>query len=113
MQALVHFTVGLSAGLLVLSVVGWPPRRELLCIFASGMWALIPDFHWFFREVTLMSQAAAWQSMHRSVFADLFWFHRLLDSMEPGGQRIEIGIAFAILVPSVLVYHRFNDWSVS
>lgn len=112
MQALVHFTVGLTAALLILCYVDWPPRQELLWIFVSGLWALFPDFHWFFRDLGLERPAIVWKGFHSSLFADFFWFHRLLDSIETSGQSVEVGFSLAILFPSLLLYYRFNDWAV-
>jgi hypothetical protein len=112
MQAFVHVAGGLTAALLILAYVDWPARQEFLCIFASGLWALVPDFHWILQVLGLRRVASMWKTFHRSPLADLFWFHRLLDSIDTGQQSVEVGISLLILVSAVLVYYRFNNWTV-
>lgn len=111
MQALVHFAAGISAALLVLTYVDWPQPREFACTFASGLWALVPDFHWIFRELSLGGVARLWQAFHRSVFANVFWFHRAIDLVDGTPRDVEVGIALSILVPPVLAYYRYNEWT--
>lgn len=111
MDALVHFAVGLSGGLVVLLLVDWHPRWEFLAIFASGVWALVPDAHWMFRGLGFDSVADVWYAFHRSRLADLCWFHRYLDRSETGHPKIETGVALAVLLVAVGVYAAANDWT--
>lgn len=111
MDALVHFAVGLSGGLVALLLVDWSPRREFLAAFASGVWAMVPDGHWMLHEAGLDASAAAWKAVHQSsVLTDLFWFHRLLDRAETGRPRIEMGVALVGLSVAVGLYYLANDW---
>jgi hypothetical protein len=110
MQALVHFAVGLTGGLLALLLVDWHPRREFLLTFGSGFWAMIPDGHWLFRGLGMDGVATAWLAFHRSNAADVFWVHRLLDTSETGATKAELVLAVAVLLAAVGVYAVFNDW---
>jgi len=113
MQALVHFTVGVFMALLILVFVDRPAQQEFLLIFLSGFWGLIPDGHWLLREVGVDGIANAWKSFHQSSYADLFWFHRTIDSLETGRNNLEAGISLAILLVLVVGYYWYNDWSVA
>lgn len=110
MDALVHFAVGLSGGLLALLLVDWPPRREFLLTFSSGVWAMVPDGHWLLHEAGLEAPAALWKLAHATPAADLFWFHRVLDRNETGRPTVEMGAALAVLFVVVVVYYLGNDW---
>lgn len=112
MQALVHFTVGVVGALLVLSVVDRPPREEFLAMFASGFWAMVPDFHWLLREVGINAGADVWRAVHGTWVANLFWFHHLIDSLETGEEILEAAFALVLLVVAVGVYYLANDWGV-
>jgi hypothetical protein len=111
MQALVHFAVGISGALVLLSFIDWPPQREFLAMFLSGIWAMIPDGHWLLREFGINGPATAWRSVHQTVFADIFWFHHLIDSMETGRNNLEAGISLLLLLTLVFGYYRYNDWT--
>lgn len=109
-QALVHFTVGVFVGLSILTVVDWPVRREFALIFLSGFWGLIPDGHWLVAEFGADGVAAAWRAFHRTPYANVFWFHHLIDSAETGRDTLEAGVALFALLVSVAGYYRYNDW---
>lgn len=113
MEALVHFALGLTGGLFALVFLDLHPRREFLMMFASGLWALIPDGHWVCRGLGLDSIADVWFAFHRSQFADLFWFHWTLDRGETGAPKAELAVALAMLCLSVGVYALFNDWNTA
>jgi hypothetical protein len=110
MQALVHFAVGLAGGFVVFSVVDWPTRDELLGVFASGFWAMIPDFHWLLHEAGLERVAALWKTGHGSVVANVFWLHRVLDLSETGHNNLEGAAALAGCMVALGVYYVANDW---
>lgn len=111
-QALTHFLVGLTGGLIVFTVLDYPVRREVPAIFLSGAWALVPDGHRFFRMASVYSVSDPWQTVHRSRISNVFWFHHALDGAETGLKEFEIAAAFVALLISLAVYYQFNDWSV-
>lgn len=112
MQALVHFAVGVFAALLVLVFVDRPVEEEFLATFLSGFWGLVPDGHWLLREFGIDGPAAAWRAFHQTPYANVFWFHHLVDSLETGRENLEAGVALGILLVLVFAYYRYNDWAV-
>lgn len=110
MEAIVHFAVGLTGGLLVLLFVDWEQSREFLATFASGVWAMVPDGHWMLSEFGVDGPAAVWKSFHGTAWANLFWFHHLLDSHETGRGNLEAGVSLFALVLAVGVYYAANNW---
>lgn len=110
MQAIVHLTVGLVFALFIFSLIDLQTRHEFILTFGSGFWALIPDFHWLFREFQYYGIASAWKSFHHTIFSNLFWFHRFIDRNETPRTNLEIGAALALLLVAVLTYYVCNDW---
>jgi len=110
MDALVHFSVGVACGLLVLTAVDLRPRVEFPLAFASGVWALVPDGHWMLSEVGLAGPASVWKAFHATAVANVFWLHRLIDLSETARPKLEQGIALAGLLVAVTVYYAVNDW---
>ncbi|QCC47197.1 hypothetical protein [Halobellus limi] len=113
MQALVHFTVGISIALLIFTRVDLPTPQEFLLMFCSGFWGLVPDGHWLFREFGITGVASTWRAVHQTVYVNVFWFHHFIDSIETGRNNLEAGIALGILLVAVAGYHRYNDWTIS
>lgn len=112
MQAIVHFAVGLAGGLLVLLFVDWEQPLEFLFLFASGIWAMLPDGHWMLSAFGFAGAAAVWKSFHQTAWANLFWFHHFLDASETGQNNLEAGASLLLLFVAVAVYYLANDWSV-
>jgi hypothetical protein len=73
---------------------------------------MVPDGHWLLREFGVDASVNVWWSFHRTPYADVFWFHYTIDSLETGRPNLEAGVSLAALVVAVLVYYRFNDWTV-
>lgn len=111
MQALVHFAIGISFALLMLMRIDLPAHRDFLLTFCSGFWGLLPDGHWLFREIGLLGIAGSWRAVHQTVYANVFWFHHFIDSIETGRKNVEVGVALGILVVAVAGYYRYNDWT--
>lgn len=113
MQAIVHFSLGLTGGLLVLLFVDWAQPREFLFTFASGIWGMLPDGHWMLSAFGLDGPAAVWRSVHMTPFANVFWFHHFLDAHETGHDNIEAGASLLLLVLVVCLYYLSNDWETA
>ena len=112
MDIIVHFVVGLTCGLVALLFVDWPQRREFLFVFASGLWAILPDGHWMLTEFGFDGPAAVWKSFHQTAWTNLFWFHHFLDNHETGRRNLEAGVSLLLLFAAVGVYYVANDWEV-
>jgi hypothetical protein len=112
LQALVHFIVGIGLGIILLSLVDLPPKQEFLLMFYSGFWAMLPDGHWLFREFEYMGIAAIWRSFHQTPYANIFWFHHFIDSIETGRKNLESGIALILLFIIISGYYQYNDWTI-
>lgn len=112
MQALVHFTVGVFMALMVLTFINRPVRQEFLVMFLSGFWGMAPDGHWLLREFGIDGLANTWRSVHQTAYANVFWFHHFIDSIETGRNNLEAGISLGILLVLVVGYYRYNDWTV-
>lgn len=113
MQALVHFTVGVFMALMLLTVIDRPVRQEFLLMFFSGFWGLVPDGHWLLRDVGIDGVAEMWKVVHQTPYANVFWFHHFIDSIETGRNNLEAGISLGVLLVLVLGYYRYNDWAVA
>jgi len=109
-QALVHFLVGLAGALLVVTAVEVEVRHELPLVVLSGVWALAPDGHRFFRMAGVYSVSNPWQTFHRSRVSNLFWFHHALDGAETGIKEFEIATALVALLVALGVYYAYNEW---
>jgi hypothetical protein len=112
MQAIVHFTVGVFMALLALTVLDLPVRREFLLLFLSGFWAMIPDGYWLLRELGIVGPETVWRALHRSAWANVFWFHNVIDGLETGRNNLEASVSLAVLLVLVFGYYRYNDWTV-
>ncbi|WP_380677883.1 hypothetical protein [Salinigranum sp. GCM10025319] len=110
MNAIVHFAVGATCGMVVLLAVDWRPQVEFPLVFASGGWALLPDGWYFLRYLGNDWLVAAGLALHRSVFANVFWFHQLLDRLESGNRRVEMASAVIMLGTAVAMFTVFNGW---
>jgi hypothetical protein len=68
---------------LVLLVLAPGHRYRWPLIGASGLWAVVPDFHHALDAFP--AAQATWKAvLHDSVVAELFWLHRWIDRADPG-----------------------------
>ena len=72
-----------------------------------------PDIHWVVREFGVDGVVDPLQARHRNVFADLFWVHRLIDSLETGRETLGAAVALGVLLVPVAACYRCNDWAVA
>ncbi len=98
-MAIAHFALG--AGLTTLAVAFLIPnvRFPRTLVLAGGGWAMVPDFHW-------VSPVAAdrLRDIHQtSPLTDLFWFHRTLDTLDPGDSKtVAAGFVLCFLAATAL-----------
>lgn len=90
-----------------------PPQREFLLTFLSGFWGMAPDVHRVFREFEVHAVADPLQAVHRSACANLFWFHRFIDSLETGRENLEAAAVLGVLLVRVAVSSRYTDRTVA
>lgn len=110
MRAFVHFSVGVSGMLFLLLLTDFEYRRQFLLMFASGLWALVPDLGWLLLRVGMADVATLWKELFNSPLGNLFWFHPILDAAEPENRVYEMVGGFVLLGFSVGAYYLLNDW---
>ena len=100
-MALAHFTLGAAATTVLVTVfvpVVWYPRTVVLI---GGVWAILPDVHW-------VSPVAGRQlyALHSSPWANVFWFHRTLDRVDPTDAKAFAATCVALFVATT----AFAEW---
>jgi hypothetical protein len=78
--------VGFAAFVTTIALVwsSWPTHRRWTVIAVSAFWAIIPDaYH-------AIPGTESWYKplVHDSFVADVFWFHRVIDRLDPGDRPI-------------------------
>ena len=110
MNAIVHFSVGLMLGMCILLRRPWAAQVKFPLIFASGVWAMIPDGWRLVGHVGLDGVALLAYRFHGSVLANVFWLHQLLDRLETGEPILEMTTAVFLLCLCVGVFTMLNTW---
>jgi hypothetical protein len=76
--ALAHFAVGAAVTTLLVTFLVPTVRYPRTLALVGGGWAMLPDLH----QVSPVAVAPL-RAFHGSPWADLFWFHRTLDRLDP------------------------------
>lgn len=78
-------------------------RWRWAVIFASAIWAIVPDLY------HVIPGTRAWYkpAVHDSMLADVFWFHRVIDRLDPGDRPI---YAVTMLAVFLLVFSVTELW---
>lgn len=99
-MAVAHFAfgAGLTTIVTVFVPVVWYPRTVVL---AGGIWAMAPDVHW----VSPVASGRLY-AFHSSRWADVFWFHRTLDRLDPTDSKTVAAACLAFFV----VTTAFAEW---
>ena len=92
-ESLAHFAVGAAGTTLLSAVVAPRLRRKHTLVVLGGIWALIPDFH----HVSPVYQDVLGR-IGPSRWADLFWFHGVMDAADPNNSRLVTAAAIGILL---------------
>lgn len=110
MDAIVHFAVGATCGMVLLLMLDFRPQIKFPLVFASGGWAMLPDGWYFLRYVPIDGLMLLGLRFHRSIFSNVFWFHQVLDRLETGDPRAEMGSAVVMLGTAVVMFTVLNRW---
>lgn len=97
-----HFAFGAAMTSLVITLfipTVWYPRG---LVVIGGIWAMLPDIHW----ISPVAQAHL-RAFHASIWADVFWFHRTLDRLDPtDSKRVAAGFLVFFLITTLLAEWR-------
>ena len=110
MRSIVHFSLGVSVMLVVLTFVNLDYRHEFLLMFLSGFWAMVPDLGWLLLRIGMPGTAAVWKAVFNSPLGLIFWLSPYLDGLEPVNRVFEMTSAFTMLGIGIVVYYFGNDW---
>jgi len=100
--ALTHFSFGAICTTLLISYGRPTQRYARTLIVASGVWPMLPDFHWVVPIFEAQFRAA-----HGSVLANLCWFHHLFDIADPrDSQRLAAVMLGVLLLVTLLAEER-------
>ncbi|MBX0287502.1 hypothetical protein [Haloarcula salinisoli] len=99
--AIGHFVVGaaLTTVVVTLFVPGVSYPRTI--VLAGGGWAMGPDFH----QVSPVAREALFE-FHSSPWADLFWFHRTLDTLDATDSNTVAAVLLSGFILTTLVAER-------
>lgn len=100
----VHIGVAGIVTVVALFVVAPGTRVRGVVVAASGLWAILPDFHHALDAFPRLQ--AQWFALHRSPLADLFWLHRTIDRVDPR-DRVAFSLAMWTLFFAVVVATEF------
>ena len=105
-MAIGHFAAGASTSLFVLQLLPPRIRRKVrqygFVAILAGLWAMIPDLSKFTTRL---------QSLHDSIWANLFFFHELMDRLDVS-DGIWVSAAFVGLMIVLMITLWASDvWS--
>lgn len=102
--AIAHFAVGAACTGLVLTLLPPVPFQRSLVVL-GGIWAMIPDA-WRFLPVTASEYA---HEFHATPWANVFWFHNVLDRADVGDSHAT-GVALLAALLCVTVAAEYRDY---
>lgn len=111
-QALAHFAVGFGGFLLVVLVCGYENEWWVMSgAVLSGFWALVPDFHHMLRIVHSGVESWYYVWVHETIVANLFWFHRFMDTVDPGNSNgaLFVALVFLLICVGLFEWVRFQS----
>lgn len=100
-MALAHFAFGAAMTTLVFTVLVPVVRYPRTVVLTGGGWAMVPDFHW----VSPIAERQLY-ALHSSRWADVFWFHRTLDRLDPTDSKTVAAACVALLIAAT----AFAEW---
>lgn len=89
--ALGHFAVGAAGTTVLLALLPIRVPFERTLVLLGGVWAMVPDIY------KLAPTYTEWiLVIHDGVAGNFFWFHRILDVIDPSD--LNTGVALAVLL---------------
>ena len=99
--AIGHFVVGAALTTVAVTLLVPNVSYPRTVVLAGGGWAMVPDFH----QVSPFAREALLE-FHRSAWADLFWFHRTLDTLDPTDSNTVAAVLLAGFILTTAVAER-------
>lgn len=88
--AIGHFAIGVGLAALILTLFykklpkKWTIKWDVIIIFASGLWAIIPDYPKLYSDYV---------STH-PLWMNIFWGHTIIDKIYPDTALVSAGFIF-------------------
>lgn len=92
-QALAHFALGAAGTTVVVSLLQGPLPFKRTLVLLGGVWAMVPDIYWIAPTYTEPIRA-----IHDTALANLFWFHRTFDVLDPHDTNIGAALAVGLWI---------------
>ena len=104
--AIAHFAAGLLGTALLLALVAPRLLRSPTLLAIGGVWGMVPDAYW----VTPVGFDAL-RALHTAPWVNLFWFHGVMDRMDPRDTHAfaaEVLVLLFVCLPVVELYARWR-----
>lgn len=105
-MAIAHFAIGALTTLLFTKVFASRFVTSPTVLIGGGIWGLVPDVHW----VTPVGKYLLY-SFHHSILANLFFFHRVVDRLDPTNSRPVAAFLLCLLLFAAVVLEASADSS--
>lgn len=92
-MALTHFAFGAICATVIVTYLLPNLKYSRTVIMASGLWAMLPDFH----QVAPIFETQ-FRAVHDSVMANVFWFHQLFDLADRHESRRLAAVMLGVLI---------------
>ena len=97
-RALAHFAIGAMGMTLLLALVPVRVWFKQTLILLGGIWALLPDIY------QLAPTYTEWMEViHDSAAGNLFWFHRMLDLLDPTDSYLVAALAIGVWIAVTII----------
>jgi uncharacterized membrane protein YhaH (DUF805 family) len=101
-MAIAHFAVGVSVATIMLIATGNQNHRfNTIPMFVFGLLAFAPDFHLIVDNVI---GAEMLDAFHSSVYANIFFFHQIIDSIDKQNSTEFAFLCLSIMVVCLAVF---------